>query len=436
MFLLDIAVIAAVSAAAFYIDSSIAIFGVSSSSIYLFIFSNILLILCCIAASGVYESNITRNGITTLSRIFISFAMVFIVISMLSFTGMIAWGGPVLAVYAMIFGLLWANRLILSRVLDLTFLTRRLFVIGDEPFVSRMIDAAAQTNDFVVVDTLPLATLDGRNTADLENLVERISRLRTTDLVLAAKERRGRIPFDFLFLIRSIGIRVVEYEELYEEITGRVDLDAVRPGWFIFHEGFERSHLDHLVKRLFDIVAAGTIIVLTVPLMALTAIAIWIDDGFPIFYVQERTGKGGIPFRLIKFRTMRRNAEEAGPRFADDNDPRVTRIGSFLRRFRIDELPQLFNVLKGEMSIVGPRPERPEFVRTFRELLPWFEQRHRVKPGLAGWAQLHAPYAYDLETTRLKLAYDLYYLRHWSLLLDVTILIRTFQVVIWGTGVR
>ncbi len=328
---------------------------------------------------------------------------------------------------------IFAVHLITRKLCHIGVLARRLFVIGDGSLIARLRDAMRDREEYVLVGAFSLDACDGDGR---RRILEDIRQASPSEVVLALEERRGRIPFDLLFEIRKLGVRVIEYDDIFEEMTGRVDLDHIRPSQLIFEGSFEGSRIEEVAKRFFDIVVASTLLVLTLPVMLLASLAIYLDDGRPIFYRQARVGRFGVPFFLLKFRTMYRHAERDGPRFAGVNDQRVTRVGRLLRRFRIDELPQLFHVLTGDMSIVGPRPERPEFVQRFQELLPWFEQRHRVRPGLAGWAQLHAPYAADLETTRLKLAYDLYYLRHWSLALDLVILLRTFQVVVWGQGVR
>ncbi len=395
-------------------------------------------LLVAVAACGGYEIPVIRRGSTIAARLLLAgfLALVPLALTGFLFRELLVWRSGVMPALATSLVCFWIGRQLLVRMVDLGPVARRVFAIGDEPFLTRLREAAVESGDFVVVDSRALDQVRQLGPAEAEAFAATLEGQRIADLVVAARERRGRLPLHLLLAVRMRGIRVVAYEDLYEQATGRVDLDAVRPSWFVFVDGFEGSRLDHFGKRLFDLVVASVVLALTAPLMALAALAIKLEDGGPIFYSQIRIGRCGVPFRLYKFRTMRPDAERDGPRFADARDPRTTRVGRVLRRFRIDELPQLIHVLTGEMSFVGPRPERPEFVQRFRELVPWFEQRHRIKPGLAGWAQLNAPYAADLATTRLKLAYDLYYLRHWSLAFDLAILLRTFQVVVWGQGAR
>ena len=231
-------------------------------------------------------------------------------------------------------------------------------------------------------------------------------------------------------------MQVSDYHDFCERVAGRVDVDRLYPAWLVFSNGFGNTRLDQLGKRLLDVVVAATGLVLASPVLVATALAIRLDDGGPVLYRQVRTGRNGAPFELLKFRSMRVDAERMGAQWAQENDPRVTRVGRLIRRTRVDELPQLLNVLRGEMSLVGPRPERPVFVEQLAVKLPYFRERHRMKPGIAGWAQLNYQYAASLDDARVKLHYDMYYLKNWSLALDLAILTQTLRVVIWGQGVR
>ena len=192
-----------------------------------------------------------------------------------------------------------------------------------------------------------------------------------------------------------------------------------------------------MAKRIFDVVASGTLLLFSLPIMVFAALAIKMESRGPIFYRQERVGLNGETFMLLKFRSMRTDAEKDGvPRWADLNDSRVTRVGSFIRQTRIDEIPQIFNVLKGEMSFIGPRPERPFFVDELRQVIPYYFERHRVKPGISGWAQLNYPYGASVEDAKEKFQYDLYYIKNYSLFLDLIVLVQTARVVLWPDGVR
>ncbi|MGE3775177.1 MAG: exopolysaccharide biosynthesis polyprenyl glycosylphosphotransferase, partial [Gammaproteobacteria bacterium] len=218
---------------------------------------------------------------------------------------------------------------------------------------------------------------------------------------------------------------------------GKIRLDALHPSGVIFADGFTQAVIRRTEKRLFDIVASLFLLSLTLPFMLVTALAILLESGRPIFYTQRRVGLRGECFNVIKFRSMRTDAEVDGkPVWAAKEDNRVTGVGRFIRKTRIDELPQLLNVLKGDMSFVGPRPERPEFVSELAQVIPYYDLRHHVKPGITGWAQVSYPYGSSIKDAREKLQYDLYYLKNYSVFLDVNILLQTIQVILWGKGAR
>jgi sugar transferase (PEP-CTERM system associated) len=229
----------------------------------------------------------------------------------------------------------------------------------------------------------------------------------------------------------------MDLQSFYEREEGVLRIDSMRASWMIFGNGFDQGMTRDLVKRLFDLIASATLLLLAMPILLLAMIAVVIDSGFPIFYSQERVGFGGRHFRILKLRTMRTDAEKGGQAvWAIAKDPRITRVGNFLRRTRIDELPQLWTVLTGHMSFVGPRPERQFFVDQLVEKIPFYDVRHSVKPGVTGWAQVRYPYGASLEDGLAKLQYDLYYVKNHSLFLDLMILVETIQVVLLGKGAR
>ena len=257
------------------------------------------------------------------------------------------------------------------------------------------------------------------------------------EIVVSMEDRRLKNPMSDLLKCRLGGIRVTEAITFLERETAKIDLDIVSPGWMIFSDGFRQSSGRVVLKRLFDLLTSSVLLVLAGPLMLLTALLIWMTSGFkdPILYRQSRVGLNGNVFGALKFRSMHVDAEADGvARWSDSDDDRVTMVGSVIRRFRIDELPQLFNVLRGEMSFVGPRPERPEFVQELGEALPFYHERHCMKPGLTGWAQVSYPYGSSVEDARQKLQYDLYYVKNHSLIFDLMILLQTIDVVVWGRG--
>ena len=261
---------------------------------------------------------------------------------------------------------------------------------------------------------------------------------RIDEIVLAMDDRRVEFPMTELLECRLAGIEVLELASFLERETGKVRFDVLHPSWIIFGRGFRDSPFQQWLGRAFDVLVSTALLILTLPLMLLAVLAIRIEDGWsaPVFYRQRRVGRHGQPFEVLKFRSMRVNAETGGAVWAAPNDPRITKVGAFIRLSRIDELPQLINVLRNDMSFVGPRPERPEFVETLSESLPYYRSRHTVKPGITGWAQLCYPYGASDKDALEKLQYDLYYVKNRNLLFDLAILIQTVEVVLWQKGAR
>jgi sugar transferase (PEP-CTERM system associated) len=268
------------------------------------------------------------------------------------------------------------------------------------------------------------------------NLYEVARNLRVNEVIVAVRERRGGVlPLRELLDCKLAGIRVLDLSSFFERVQGQVRLDSLRASWLIYGDGFRQGWARTFVKRCFDLAVAALLLVLALPIMLITAVLILIEDGAPIFYSQERVGLGGRVFRVIKFRSMRRDAEKDGkPRWASSNDDRVTRVGRVIRKLRIDELPQLFNVLVGDMSLVGPRPERPFFVDQLAREIPFYAVRHCVKPGVTGWAQVRYQYGASIDDAVEKLQYDLYYVKNHTLVLDTLVLFETVRVVLTGEG--
>ncbi|WP_372965409.1 TIGR03013 family XrtA/PEP-CTERM system glycosyltransferase [Marinobacter sp.] len=258
------------------------------------------------------------------------------------------------------------------------------------------------------------------------------------EIVVAVDDRRRGLPMDDLLECKMEGVQIIDGANFYERESRKVALEMITRGWLVFSDGFTVSSVYGVGKRALDILSAGALLLATFPIMLLTALAIKLEDGFkaPVLYSQERVGLNNRVFRVYKFRSMRTDAEKHGAVWAKKNDNRVTRVGEFIRKVRIDELPQIFNVLNGTMAFVGPRPERPVFVEQLSERIPFYSERHRVKPGLTGWAQLCFAYADNEEDTREKLRYDLYYIKNQSLLLDLLIIIQTVEVVLFKKGSR
>jgi sugar transferase (PEP-CTERM system associated) len=271
-------------------------------------------------------------------------------------------------------------------------------------------------------------------TSELEDVVRRYQPDR---IIVAVTERRGRLPVAPLLRMKlEDAIAVEESASFYERLTGKISTEMLRPSWLIFSNTSRRSRAYKEARRIAEILLSVLGLALSLPLMILTAIAIKLDSRGPVFYAQERVGIRNKTFRIIKFRSMRTDAEKDGPVWADESDPRVTRVGRIIRKLRIDELPQFINVLRGEMSFIGPRPERPVFVEQLEREIPYYSQRHLVKPGLTGWAQIRYSYAASLEDAIEKLQYDLYYIKNQSPALDAIIIFETIRIVLFGRGAR
>jgi len=258
------------------------------------------------------------------------------------------------------------------------------------------------------------------------------------DIVVCVREQRGgALPLRQLLDCRILGVPVHSLSAFSERIKGEVPLDSLKASWLIYSNGFDQGLMRTAIKRTFDLLVASILLLLAWPVMLLTALAIRIEDGGPVIFRQERIGRVGRPFQVLKFRSMRTDAEKDGvARWAQANDDRITRVGRFIRKTRIDELPQLFNVLRGDMSLVGPRPERPSFVEQLTAEIPFYAIRHSVKPGVTGWAQVRYSYGASLAESRRKLQFDLYYVKNHSLLLDLQIIMETVRVVVFGEGAR
>lgn len=298
---------------------------------------------------------------------------------------------------------------------------RGLEVVGFVPLT--MESSHPDTNDMLVQHT-------GKSLVDLVGEGE------IDQIVLAADDRRKSLPVKDILDCKMSGVSVVDLATFFERETGKVRLDIVQPSWLFLSDGFRLSMLRRISKRVFDFGCALFMLPFVAPVMLIVALAILIESGArgPIFYRQTRVGEKGELFQIIKFRSMRVDAESNGPCWATAGDNRVTRIGSFIRLTRLDEIPQLFNILKGDMSFVGPRPERPEFTRSLREKIPYYSERHRVKPGLTGWAQIRYPYGANEEDAVQKLQYDLYYVKNYSILIDLMIILQTAEVVLLRKG--
>lgn len=341
------------------------------------------------------------------------------------------------------------NRLIFVRLVDLSALKRRLLVLGTGTRAAQIGKLFEQDEDvrrkFHLLGYLALTKTAHHPHVSREKLLENKGSLLAIatqhfvdEIVVAIRDRRnGGLNIDELLECKLNGIEVTDISSFFERETGHVQLDSLNPSWIVFSDGFGRTTAKSTSKRIFDVAVSMLLLVITLPVTLLTALLIVLESGLPIFYRQERMGECGQAFGVIKFRSMRQNAEQAGqPQWAKKNDNRVTRVGRVIRKLRIDELPQVINVLKGDMSFVGPRPERPYFVEQLAAQIPYYHNRHTIKPGITGWAQIRYPYGSTVEDAMHKLQYDLYYAKNHSLFLDLIILFQTMQVVLFGKGAR
>jgi sugar transferase (PEP-CTERM system associated) len=268
-------------------------------------------------------------------------------------------------------------------------------------------------------------------------LCELAESLHAQKIIVAMDERRGKLPTEELLRCRMKGVQILEGATLYEELTGKIFVEKINPSWLIFSDGFRKSPIMRFMKRSTGLIVASVGLLLILPLIGIIALAIKLDSKGPVIFKQKRTGEDGRVFELCKFRSMIEDAEAAcGPRWAADDDRRVTRVGRILRKYRLDEIPQMWNVLKGDMSFVGPRPERPEFVKKLAETIPYYSERLTVKPGITGWAQVSYRYGASVQDACEKLKYDLFYIKNMSLIMDLIIIFKTAKIVLLKSGAR
>ena len=337
-------------------------------------------------------------------------------------------------------------RATMFRWADLDILKHRMLVLGTGTRAAKVMEllrAADSRRRMHIVGFLPLQGLHHFVDHSLilgedAPLPEVVDKYQIDEIVIAVRERRGGgLPVNALLECKLKGVHIIELSSFFERERGQVQLESLNASWMVLSEGFQQGFLRDAVKRLFDLGVSFALLMLTIPIMILAAIVIALESGFPILYRQERVGLGGKIFTIFKFRSMVQNAEKDGtPQWAQAGDARVTWVGGIIRKLRIDELPQIFNVFRGDMSFVGPRPERSFFVDQLLEQVPYYAARHSLKPGITGWAQVRYPYGASLEDAIEKLQYDLYYVKNHTLFLDLLILSQTAQVVLFGKGAR
>ena len=397
-------------------------------------------------AVGVYGADALQSLRRAVARILVAISLGVIFLSVLFFLSpaITFWRSNLLYAMGIAAVSLVVIRILLGKMLGSQVFKRRVVVLGAGPRAARLKALQQQPGSaFVVVGYVSMSEANrvipeaiARDA--IYNLADHVVLLNASEVVLALEERRNALPLKDLLRIKTTGVHVNDISTFLERETGRVDLQSVNPSWLIFSDGFSSGRmLSGVFKRLFDIVASLVLLLFAGPVILLTALAVKLESKGPAFYRQRRVGLYGVGFDCIKLRSMRQDAEVNGQAvWAEKDDPRITRIGRFIRKVRIDELPQCWSVLKGEMSFVGPRPERPQFVEDLEQQLPYYAERHMVKPGITGWAQINYPYGASIEDSRQKLEYDLYYAKNYSPFLDLLILLQTIRVVLWPEGAR
>jgi sugar transferase (PEP-CTERM system associated) len=403
------------------------------------------LMLAAMIAVGVYGADSLRSMRFATARLLVSISLGFIALSSVDFIlgGHNFWRSTLAYTMVLSIVVLVANRLIVGGIIGASAFRRRVLVLGAGARADRLRKLGERPESgFVIAGYVAMTeskpVVGGAiNRATIDNLTQFVEALGVSEVVLALEERRNALPLKDLLRIKTTGVHVNDFASFVERETGRVDLDTANPSWLIFSDGFSSCRaISPAAKRVFDITASSLLLALTAPVILLFALLVRLDSRGPAFFRQRRVGLFGNTFDVIKLRSMRLDAEADGAQWAVQNDPRITRVGRFIRKTRIDELPQAWSVLIGQMSFVGPRPERPEFVSGLEEVLPYYAERHMVKPGITGWAQINYPYGASIEDSRHKLEYDLYYAKNYSPFLDLLIMLQTLRVVLWYEGAR
>jgi len=421
---------------------------ITHSDVALLAFVFAVTITCLNGAFGVYRrSHQISTGAYFLRVILapaIGIPLAWLVMQLLAMPVRVYENWPLAIVLALI-GLLLVRHAIVMPVVA-TLLPHRVLVLGTGP-EARLVEASLASANPLGVRLVGFYGVEGRHEsavaparviASSGTLDETVRQLGVDEVIVAVRQQRGGVlPLRELLECRLAGVRITDLARYFERVHGQVPIESLKVSWLIYGQGFRQNQLRSFVKRAFDLVVSGALIVVALPVVLLAALLIAVEGGGPIIYRQERVGLRGGTFTVLKLRTMSQDAEKDGrAEWASPNDARVTRVGRWMRRTRIDELPQLLNVLRGDMSFVGPRPERPEFVAMLTEQIPFYAVRHSVKPGLTGWAQVRYSYGATVEQSVRKLEYDLYYVKNHTLLLDLVVLFETVRVVLLGEGAR
>ncbi|RPF72615.1 TIGR03013 family XrtA/PEP-CTERM system glycosyltransferase [Aurantiacibacter spongiae] len=401
--------------------------------------------LTAMISVGVYGPDALRSMRFAGARLLVAVSLAILALALLDFLlpGQTYWRSTLLYAMGLAIALLVLNRLVTGGLLGTAAFRRRVIVLGAGVRAQRLKSLAArEESGFALVGFINMSDAEPQvpeaiQRAAIPDLSRYVADLGASEVVLALEERRNALPLKDLVRVKTAGVHVNEFSSFMERETGRVDLDTLNPSWLIFSDGFSSGRaISSAAKRLFDILASSVLLLATFPLIAMFAALVKLDSDGPAFFRQQRVGLYGQPFELVKLRSMRIDAEKDGAKWAQAGDPRITRIGAFIRKVRIDELPQVWTVLRGHMSFVGPRPEVPQFVADLDRQLPYYAERHMVKPGITGWAQINYPYGASTEDSRHKLEYDLYYAKNYTPFLDLLIMLQTLRVILWPEGAR
>lgn len=407
-----------------------------------------LAVVFSMSAMGMYQLDF-EEGLRHpfLMKLMPSFAMGFLILMLVFYVAPeLSFGRGILV---LVFGLsaigIFTARMIFFKTSEARLMQSRIMFLGGGPLAKECSELAERANRYHRYSIAGFIPAPGEELCvdeksllkmrDGDSLVKLARQYNVSEIVVSVQNRRGGFPIKELLDCKLQGLKVTDAATFFERETCQIRVDSIQPSWLVFGGGFDQSFVRMFMKRTFDLLCSGAILAVTFPLMLIAALAVRLEDRGPVFYSQERVGRDGKSFLVHKFRSMRADAEKGGkPQWAAQNDPRVTRVGNFMRKTRIDELPQILNVFKGEMSFVGPRPERPYFVEQLIEVVPYYNVRHSIKPGITGWAQVRYGYGSSAEDALQKLQYDLYYVKNNSLFLDFLVLINTLKVVLFRSG--
>jgi sugar transferase (PEP-CTERM system associated) len=400
----------------------------------------------CMYILDLYDLNISFSILEILFSVVFTTGFVFVIIGVFSFVNPnLGIAGEIYYLTVLIlfvFLLIW--RYLLEIYIENYPVKRNVLILGSGDIaieIAELIENSRRlgfsligfvNRERVGIASNPLATTDSWDFDEVKNVVKE---RKVNEIVVAPAERRKNIPVRELLELKIKGVRVLEWPDFYEKLTGKIPVSNLPPSYFVFNEGFDISMGKNILIRIFSLVFSLIALIGSIPLLLTVALLIKMDSKGSVFFLQDRVGKNGNIFKLIKFRTMVKDAEcDTGPVWTQDDDPRITKIGKLLRKFRIDEIPQFINVLKGEMDVVGPRPERPQFVTILEKEIPYYSLRHSIKPGVTGWAQVKFSYGATIDESRKKLEYDLFYLKNKSFKLDSYILLKTVKITVLGRG--